>query len=226
MMRRALAALLPLLLAAAPAAAQELADYDYENLSFRGVGFDYGYIWPTKVSAAPQYALRIDLGYLGPGVRLVPTFTYWSSEFKTSELARLADQLEQLPVLQQQGVSIDAADLGTVEWSDISLGLDAHYVWTAPFDLITYAGAGLGLHALNGRGTAIADTFIEDLLDSTTAGLAVLGGVEYQAAPRLRVYGELRYTVMSDVRYPGIRLGAALMIPPARTDIQPSGETR
>jgi hypothetical protein len=31
---------------------------------------------------------------------------------------------------------------------------------------------------------------------------------------RLRIYGEARYTLVSDVRYPGIRLGAALMLPP------------
>jgi hypothetical protein len=33
-------------------------------------------------------------------------------------------------------------------------------------------------------------------------------------SPQLRVYGELRYTLASDVRYPGVRVGAALMLPP------------
>ena len=55
--------------------------------------------------------------------------------------------------------------------------------------------------------------FIEDLLDSTNAGLAFMGGVELQPVPRLRVYGEARYTLASDIRYPGIRIGAALMLP-------------
>jgi hypothetical protein len=85
-------------------------------------------------------------------------------------------------------------------------------------------GRNVGLHALNGRGDAIADTFIEDLLDSTAAGLALLGGAEYELAPRLRVYGELRYTLLSDVRYPGIRLGAALMLPGARGGEQTGGK--
>jgi len=196
--------------------AQDLADYDYENLAFRGVGLDYGYIWPSKVAATPLFSLRLDLGYLGPAVRIAPTISYWSSEFKRSELARLANKLDQLPVLQQHGIDITAADLGTVEWSDISLGVDAHYVWTAPLQVLTFLGVNVGLHALNGRGDTIAGTFIEDLLDSTTAGVAFMGGAEYALASRLRVYGELRYTMLSDVHYPGVRLGAALMLPNAR----------
>ena len=76
--------------------AQDLADYDYENLAFRGIGLDYGYIWPTKVAATPLFSVRLDLGYLGPAVA-ASTISYWSSEFKRSELARLANKLEQLP---------------------------------------------------------------------------------------------------------------------------------
>lgn len=207
--------LLGALLALVPAAAraQDLADYDYENLSFRGIGFDYGYIWPTKVRATDLYSLRIDLGYLGPGLRLMPTLSYWSSQFRRSELERLASQLEQLPVLQEQGVDISADDLGAVDWSDLSIGLDAQMVWTAPMQLLTFVGVNLAVHALNGRGDAIAGTFIEDLLDSTTAGVALLAGLEYEVASQLRVYGEARYTLVSDVRYPGVRIGAALMLP-------------
>lgn len=203
-----------ILLSAPATHAQELADYDYENLAFRGIGVDYGYIWPSKVEATPMYSLRLDLGFLGPAVRIVPGISYWSSEFRTAELDRLADRLNRLPPLQAQGVQITAADLGTVEWSDLSISVDAHIVWTAPLDLITFIGLGASLHALNGSGDAIRDTFVEDLLDSTTAGAALIGGVEYQVIDRLRLYGEARYTLVSDVRYPGIRIGAALMLPP------------
>jgi hypothetical protein len=193
--------------------AQELADYDYSNLTLRGIGFDYGYIWPSKVAATSQYALRLDLGFLGPAVRIVPSISYWSSSIRTAELDRLADRLNRLPPLVEQGVEITAADLGRVQWSDLALSVDAHVVWTAPLDLITFLGVGASVHALNGRGDAIADTFVEDLLDSTTAGIAFMGGAELQIIPRLRVYGEARYTLVSDVRYPGVRIGAALMLP-------------
>jgi hypothetical protein len=207
-----LAAILALLLPAL-AAGQTLEDYDYENLSFRGIGIDWGYIWPTKVDATPAFSLRLDLGFLGPAVRIVPTLSYWSSSMKTSELDRLGDRLEQLPPLRDRNVQIDAADLGEVEWSDLSIGVDTHLVWTAPLDIITYVGGGVALHALNGRGDAIDDTFIEDLLDSTTAGLALMLGAEFQPVQRFRLYGEARYTLASDVRYPGFRIGGALMLP-------------
>jgi hypothetical protein len=221
-------ALLPacaLLLCASAAQAQELADYDYENLTFRGIGVDYGYIWPSKVAPAPLYSLRLDLGFLGPAVRIVPSISYWNSEFRTAELDRLADRLNRLPPLQDQGVVITAADLGTVEWSDLTMSIDAHVVWTAPLDIITFLGMGASVHALNGRGDAIADTFVEDLLDSTTAGAALMGGLEVRLLPRLRIYGEARYTLVSDVRYPGVRIGAALMLPP-RTVTSTSGSGR
>jgi hypothetical protein len=196
--------------------AQDLADYDYENLAFRGIGFDWGYIWPTKVEPTSVFTVRLDLGYLGPAVRILPSVSYWSSRFRTSELDRLAGRLSQLPPLRdhEPPIVISGADLGTVDWSDLTLALDAHVVWTAPFHVITFVGAGAALHALNGRGEAIDDTFIEDLLDSATAGGAVMAGAEVQPIPRLRLYGEVRYSLTSDVRHPGIRVGAALMLPP------------
>lgn len=201
------------LTASAAAAQTSLADYDYENLTFRGLGFDYGYIWPNKVEAASQYSVRLDLGYLGPGLRIAPTISYWSSELKTPELQRLADRLEQLPALQEQGVELSADDLGQVSWSDLSVGVDAQLVWTVPFDVMTFVGGGIAVHALNGRGTAIEDTFVEDLLDSTTPSFSLSAGAEYQLVERLRIYAEARYTLMSDLRYPGVRAGMAIMLP-------------
>jgi hypothetical protein len=203
-----------LLCAPAVAGAQTLADYDYENLSFRGFGFDYGYIWPSKVRSAPVYSVRLDLGFLGPGVRIAPSLSYWSSDMRTTELDRLADQINRLPPLRDQNVQITAADLGDVTWSDLTISVDAHLLWTTPLGLITYIGAGGALHALNGHGSFIENTFVEDLLDSTSAGVAVMAGIELQPLPRLRFYGEARYNLVTDIRYPGLRLGGSLMLPP------------
>jgi len=198
---------------AAPVGAQDLADYDYANLSFRGIGIDWGYIWPSKVESTQAYSLRIDLGYLGPGIRIAPVLSYWNSQVKDSELQRFADQLNRLEALRGRGVEIEAAELGEIDYSDLSLMVDAHVVWNTPVALLTYVGAGVGVHALNGRGDAIADTFVEDLLDSTTAAAAIMAGVEGEVFPSLRIYGEARYTLMSDVRYPGFRVGASFMVP-------------
>jgi hypothetical protein len=195
------------------ARAQGLADYDYENLLFRGVGVDFGHIWPNKVEPASLVSVRFDLGYLGPAVRLAPSISYWSSTVRRSELSRLAERLGELPPLQEQGVVITADDLGVIDWSDLSLSLDAHVVWTTPLNLLTFLGAGAGVHLMNGRGAAIDDTFIEDLLDTMSAGVAIMAGFEYPIIERFRIYGEARYTLLSDIRYPGVRIGGALMLP-------------
>jgi opacity protein-like surface antigen len=206
----ALALLLPTV-----AGAQTLADYDYENLRFRGVGTDIGYIAPNRVDGTTVFSVRFDLGYLGPAVRIVPSVSYWKSHLKRSELQRFANRLEQIPALRDQNVSISADDLGIVEWNDVGLGLDAHVVWTTPYRVFTYVGAGFGLHVMNGRGGAVEGTFIEDLLDSTPAAISVMGGLEYEPTRRLRLYGEGRYTLQSDLRYPTVRLGLAVMFAPA-----------
>lgn len=207
--------------ASARAQAQTLADYDYENLAFRGIGFDIGHIWPTKVAATPTYGIRMDLGFLGPGVRVAPSLTFWSSEFRGAELDRLASQINELPALHDKGVTVTATDLGTIKWSDLSIAVDLQLLWTTPVGVFTYIGAGAAVHALNGQGTFIENTFVEDLLDSTSAGIAFMGGLEAQPWPRLRVFAEARYTITSDVRYPGLRLGGAFMLPPrARTTAQ------
>lgn len=194
---------------AAPATAQTLADYDYENLEFRGVGVDVGYIWPDKVRNTALYSVRFDLGYLGPGVRVIPSISYWSSEFTGEQLDILATRIR-----EATGASIEGEDLGPIRWSDISLSLDGHFVWNTPVGVLTYVGAGFGLHALNGQGAAIQATFVEDLLDAITASVAPLAGFEFAPAHRLRVYGEGRYTIMNSIQYLSARGGLQFMFGP------------
>lgn len=193
--------------------AQTLADYDYEHLAFRGIGLDWGVVWPNRVESTDAWGLRIDLGFLGPAVRIAPSITYWSGLMKRSELAGFAAALNQLQPLRDAGIAIEPEDLGEVEWGDVAVSVDAQGVFTLPGNLITFAGAGVGLHVLNGTGDAIADTFVEDLLDTVAAGFAVMGGAEYEPVRGLRLYGEARYAMTSDVRYPQIRFGAAFMFP-------------
>jgi opacity protein-like surface antigen len=224
MKRARLLASLALCAALVPTAtrAQGLADYDYDNLVFRGLGFDYGWIWPNKVDPTPLWSLRLDLGYLGPAVRIAPTASYWSSSMRATELDRLADRLSQLPALVERDVTLTGEDLGDVQWSDLNMMVDAHLVFTAPLGILTFVGAGAGLHLMNGRGAAIDDTFVEDLLDMMTAGAALLAGLEYRLGSQLRLYGEARYSLSNQVRYPGVRFGAALMLPP-RDDVASNG---
>src|SRR5688500_15391991 len=93
---RATIALAALLLGAVTAQAQDvdIADYDYENLQFRGIGLDMGRMWPSNLEATTPVRLRIDLGYLGPGVRIVPSIAWWKSDVEQGEISAFEEQIE------------------------------------------------------------------------------------------------------------------------------------
>jgi hypothetical protein len=195
-----------LVMMATAASGQSLADYDYEDLYLRGIGIDYGYMWPTKVQTTQTFGVRFDLGYLGPGIRLVPSVVYWSSQFTNSQLRELELKLDQIP-----GASVPPGTLEEVDWSDVAVNLDAHFVWTTPFNLLTYLGLGVGLHTLNGTSAEFEGTFVEDLLDTVTAGGNAIAGIELQPVSRLRIYAEARYTALADIQYAHARAGLAFM---------------
>ena len=207
-------------LGADAARAQDLADFDYENLTLRGVGVDWGYLWPDRVEPTRSFGVRVDLGYLGPGLRLMPSVGYWTSRIEAGEVDELEGRVAQLVARQTNGPP-PSVDLGTIEWSDLRTGLDAQVVWALPGSAFSYAGLGAAVHLLNGDGAAINDTFIEDLLDSVTAGFNVHAGMEYPIVDRLRVYGQGRYEVMGDLRYFEVRTGLQVM-----TGLRTRGEER
>ncbi len=197
---------------AGPLAAQGLADFDYENLAFRGLGIEFGWLVPNRVEATPSYGIRMDLGYLGPGLRLTPSLTYWSSEMKRAEVGELETRLEELVDRESPpGAPPASVNLGTIDWSDLVLGLDGHMVWSVPGDVLTFLGGGVAAHIQNGSGEAIQGTFIEDLLDSVTAGFNVHGGLEFPFSDQLRLYGVTRYELLGDLQYLELRMGLQFM---------------
>lgn len=189
---------------------QDLADFDYENLSFRGIGVEWGYLVPTRVENTQSLSLRVDLGYLGPGLRIVPSVGYWKAAFKGGEVDELERRVSQL-VAREGGVPAPAVDLGVIDWSDVALALDAHVVWSVPYDVLTFAGVGAAAHVFNGDGAAVNGTFVEDLLDSVTAGFNLHAGLEYPVTDRVRLTGQGRYEVLGDLQYFQLRTGVQLM---------------
>ena len=192
-----------------PGSAQELADFDYENLAFRGFGLEFGYLWPDKVEPTPTYGLRMDLGYLGPALRVAPALTYWSSRMKAAEVGELEDRLERLIARQQPG-TLAPLVLGPIDWSDLTLALDAHVVWRVPYGFLTFAGAGASVHFLNVSGEAIAGTLVEDLLDAISAGFGLHAGVEYPLRRRVRLYATGRLELLEDRRYGSVSGGVQI----------------
>jgi hypothetical protein len=206
----------------AGAEAQELADFDYENLSFRGIGLELGWVSPDRVEPTPTYGVRLDLGYLGPGLRLTPSLTYWSSHMKRGEVRELEARLEELVDRESPpGTPPASVDLGNIDWADLVLGLDGHVVWSVPGNLLTFLGVGVAAHVRNGSGEAIRGTFVEDLLDSVTAGFNLHGGLEYPLSEQMRLYGTTRYEILGDLKYLELRMGFQFMFGPSA-----SGEVR
>lgn len=193
------------LLAPRPAAAQTLADYDYENLEFRGIGIDFGYVFPGRVERDLSLGVRADLGYLGPNVRIVPGISFWSSQLKRDAIEGLADQINEL-CRSGSGVScVEPEDLGELDLSDLVVHLDAFYEFETTVAPVPYLGAGAGLHLLNGPGT---------LLDAVTAGINLIGGVSLPVGDNLSVFAEARYLFVPDVYGAAIDVGGIWMFGP------------
>lgn len=192
--------------------AQTWEDYDYENLEFRGLGVEFGGIWPTKVEPTIAFGLRADLGQVGPNVRISPGIRYWSSSLRDAETDRLADQIRRI-CERQEGAICPAFELGEIRRSDLELSVDGHYLFELDFPVVPYAGAGLGLHLLNGSGEAINDTFVEDLLDTLSPGLNVIGGLGVPFGPSLQLFTEVRGVLVGDIRYFNLLVGGTWSIP-------------
>jgi hypothetical protein len=153
----------------------------------------------------------MDLGYLGPGVRIVPSVTYWASDFKRSEVARLENRVESL-IQKQTGSPSPPVDLGRIRWSDVAIALDADVVWRVPLNVYTSAGLGVSAHVLNGSGAAVDGTFVQDLLSTVSAGVDVHAGAEYPVRRWLRLYGQGRYDLVENLSYFQLRLGAEILV--------------
>ena len=192
-------------------ASAQLDRYDYEYLGFRGIGLEAGGIWANKVDPVATFGARFDLGYAGPGLRIVPGVRYWSSQLKQSEVTQLEDRLRQIIEEANPGEPVPDVDLGTVKWSDLVFTLDGHFVWEVPFGLLTYLGAGFSAHILNGSGDVVNETFLEDLLDRASAGVNAHAGMEYLVSPALRLYGTARYEVLDDLSYFALMGGLQFM---------------
>lgn len=215
-LRRAsvLVALIAVVGAGNPVAGQDIADIDYEHLSFRGIAPEWGYLWPNRMQEAHTFGVRVDMGYMGPGLRITPSVTYWKSRFDQSEVDEFSDRIADLVAEQNPGSPRPDIDLGRIEYRDIAIGLDAHVVWEVPFDLLTFGGLGVTAHIVDGQGVAISGTFVEDLLDSVEPGFNLHFGAEYPVTERMRLYTVGRYEVMPDLQYLQVRVGWQFMFAP------------
>lgn len=204
----------------------DVTEYDYEHLRFRGVGLDAGYIFPSTVESTHVLGGRVDLGYLGPGIRLMAVVSHWSSRLNQSEVSRFEEQLEDLYNAQRpDGTPPIVLDLGEIRWSDWMVGLDGHVMWSMPLGLLGYSGIGLAAHIMNGDGAAIDGTFVEDLLDSVRAGVNGHLGIELPLHEKVRLYGDGRFDWLGDLYYFGLRGGVQVFLRDGTPTDHPTGSS-
>jgi hypothetical protein len=201
--RRRVPVLLGLLLIASGgrATAQTLEDYDYTNLGFRAVGVEARWVDASQNESTVGVGIRVDLGFLGPYIRIVPRAGWWSAKVNDSSVQELERQLEEVSNLPPGSIS-----LGSLERTAWNLGFDAQ--WTLQEAVLApYLGVGADLYLLDDDGTAIQGTFLDSVV--ITAGLSGVIGAEFNFLAHWRIYAELRGTLVTDASNGSVGLGLA-----------------
>lgn len=193
------AALALLIGVARPSEAQNLEQYDYANLGLRAIGAEVLYVDPSQNDGTFGIGAKVDLGFLGPGIRVVPRFAYWKADVEASSIDELERQLEEVSELAPGSVN-----LGAIDRSAYVLGADVHFIASLA-RASPYIGAGLDIYALNDDGSAIRGTFLDDLI--VTAGASAVGGLQVAMSPSWSVYGEVRATAVTDASSLGAAFG-------------------
>ena len=188
---------------ATPIAAQGLEDYDYNNLGLRGIGAGLFFVDASQNDGELGFEGKVDLGFLGPNIRIVPRVGYWKADVEASQVTELEMQLEEASGLEPGSIS-----LGDIERSAYIIGTD--FQWTVRDARIApYIGLGLDVYILNDDGDAIQDTFLDDLI--VTAGVSGVVGAQVALSKRWSAYGEFRGTAVTDASNVGIAFGLFLM---------------
>ena len=189
------------LLGASEGAAQNLEEYDYEHLSLQAIGVDVVWADAKDAKGTVGFGVRADLGFLGPYVRVVPRFVYWNADIEDQAVAKFEKNLEAL--CDPPDCNIELGDLKRDYWV---IGMDLQ--WTLPDPaLAPYLGAGLDLYVLNDTGPAIQGTFLDDAV--VTAGLSIVGGLELDVGNHLRVYSDVRGTLVTSASNLAVFAGVA-----------------
>jgi hypothetical protein len=190
-----------LLVAAEGAHAQSLEDYDYTNLGFRALGVEARWVDASQNESTVGVGVRVDLGFLGPYIRIVPRAGWWNADVEESAVRELEAQLEEVSDLPPGSI-----DLGSLERTAWNLGLDAQ--WTLQEAVLApYLGVGLDLYLLDDDGEAIEGTFLDSAV--ITAGVSGVVGAEFNFLAHWRIYSELRGTLVTDASNAAVALGLA-----------------
>lgn len=190
------------LVGATRADAQDLAEYDYEHLGFRALGVDILYANAKDAKATVGFGLRADLGFLGPYVRVVPRFAFWQADIEDAAVARFESNLEDLCV----PTGDCTIELGTLKRNYWVVGLDFQWTLAEPA-FAPYLGVGVDAYVLDDSGDAVKGTFLDAAV--VTAGLSAVGGLEWDVQEHLRLYADVRGTLVTSATNVAFYAGVA-----------------
>jgi opacity protein-like surface antigen len=168
----ALAAALLLAVASAPALAQsqQTTQQADTGLGVKGIGARIGFVDPEDASGTAALGVHMDAGTFVRGVHLMPYVEYWSA-----------------------GASIGGYN---VDLSDLTFAADINMDFPLSGSSLTpYLGGGLGLHILS-QDSNVPGVSTED---ESKFGFNIQGGMRNQVMPNLSLFGEARYSFVSDM---------------------------
>jgi hypothetical protein len=181
--------------------AQNLEQYDYENLRLRAIGVEGVWANAKDVEGAFGFGLRADLGPLGPNVRVVPRFAWWKADIKAESIRQFESNLEDL--CTPPGCNVE---LGSVQRNFWIVGLDLQWLPDGS-PLAPYFGVGGDLYIIDDSGQAIEDTFLADAV--VTAGLSGVVGAQLDLKRHMRIYADVRGTLVSSASSIAVYVGIA-----------------
>src|SRR5256886_13843084 len=154
-----------------------LSKFSYDNLKPSALQVDLGPVGGNNIRGALTGGLRLDYGFIAPHVRVLLGVSYYKADFSSAARARFEQRLRSVVI---DPSADDMIRLGRITWSDVTGDLDLQYVLQGRA-VTTYLGIGLGAHVRHGSGPAINGTFVQDALNSVTAGLNGPIGTEGRA---------------------------------------------
>jgi predicted cupin superfamily sugar epimerase len=150
---------------------------------------------PVQAAPAPASTPSQGLGFRGLGARI----GFVDPEGASSTVAlgvhidagEFVQHVHIVPLVEYWKVGASGVDV-----SDLMIGSDVNVDFPVEGGRMTpYAGGGLGLHFVK---ASVPPGFIGDN-SSTKLGLNIQGGIKNQLMPNLGVFGEVKYSFVSDV---------------------------
>jgi hypothetical protein len=180
-----------------------LSQFSYDNLKPSALQLDLGPLGGNNIRGTLTGGMRLDYGFIAPHVRVLLGASYFKADFSSEARARFEQRLKSVV---RDPTGDDTISLGRITWSDVTGDLDLQYVLPQSHSVTAYMGVGLGVHIRHGSGPAINGTFVQDALNSITAGLNGTIGTEF-GAKRWRVTLDARGVLSSGLSTASLRTG-------------------